>query len=132
VRGEPSAIDEVSFAEEYGECGDACYRELGVALDGTAHIIVRARRDEEILLDRTVQLPDDEARRVLELAGRAVDEPWAARYGCPDCADQGAFSLTVRNGATTQHTVLDPQGIPATFDNLVTTLRAVLAREIAN
>jgi hypothetical protein len=41
-------------------------------------------------------------------------------------------SLAVRNGAITQHTVLDPHEVPATFDDLVSTLREVLKRELAN
>ena len=127
-----AAADNVTLAEEYGFCASACYRELGITADGTAHIVVREARDKQILNERSVQLSDDETGRVLGLATGAVSVPWAPRYGCPDCADQGAYSLLVRSGAAAQQTVLDPRQLSPTFDDLVTTLHAILLRELAN
>lgn len=128
----PPQVDDINFVEEYGFCFKACYRELGISADGDARIAVRDRRDGNLVLDRSVQLSADEAARLRELADGAVSGTWAPRYGCPDCVDQGAFELAVRDGEVTQHTVLDPMQHPETFDDLVGALRAVLLREIAH
>ena len=67
-----AAADNVTLAEEYGFCASACYRELGITADGTAHIVVREARDKQILNERSVQLSDDETGRVLGLYGDAA------------------------------------------------------------
>ena len=52
---------------------------------------------------------------------------WADRYGCPDCVDQGAYRLTVKEGADTRTTLLDPRQHPTSFDPLLAFFADVFA-----
>jgi len=71
----------------------------------------------------------DPATRVaiFAAASDALANPWAATYGCPDCADQGSYMLEVTAVAEDRTTTLDPEQHPGFFDPLVGQLKTILA-----
>lgn len=120
----------IRYAESYGFCAGRCVRELSIASTGEATLVVRDRPGEPALSEQSFTLPAGDRDRLFDLAGASAGEPWEARYGCPDCADQGQFDLTVAAGTAEMSTVLDPAHHPAQFDELLAELKQILVREL--
>lgn len=72
-------------------------------------------------------LDPDVTSRILDAAAQALGNPWESRYGCPDCADQGAYHLEVTAQGTVRETDIDPMKYPTFFDPLIEAFQAVIA-----
>jgi len=103
-------IDRVSTELSHGECGGYCRHitEIGADLRGRYRSL--PLRDDPMYppRERSFAIAAHEWAHVSELASIAGQRPWEPTYGCPDCADQGAWTLTVAatRGAT-RSTTLD-------------------------
>lgn len=71
-----------------------------------------------------------EWEEISALASTARRQPWQSHYGCPDCADQGAWTLTVRvTSGETRSTVLDTHAAtnPEPLQQVIEAVRALRA-----
>jgi len=100
----------------YGFCGGPCLSDL--TIDGGALRLLVTGHDGEVYVDwsgpLTPYLTAEGRARAAELADALLGVELRPVYGCPDCADGGACSLTLRrNGVESTHTYDCSSGPPA-------------------
>ena len=123
----PDGVESVRFTVSYGECAGFCQHTLTVrpndATLGSATSGGVPTVDEAIDLDPAVR------EQILAAAAQALMSPWESSYGCPDCADQGAYHIGVSANGILRETVLDPEPLqhPTFFDPLLDAIKPVLA-----
>jgi hypothetical protein len=104
AEGRPDAL--VGAGWSFGFCLERCVADLVIEGDDLA-LIGRHREDAEPLYANRGTLTA-EGRALLDAAVAALSgvalEP---RYGCPDCADGGAFSLELRRGDLVERVTME-------------------------
>jgi hypothetical protein len=120
----PTGVQSVRFTTSYGECAGFCEHSLLVWPDGASlHSATNTGKDAP---DETIALDPAVTAQILAAAAQSLSYPWDARYGCPDCMDQGAFHIEVRANGTLRETVLDPMEHPTFFDPLLAAVKPVM------
>ncbi len=99
----------------YGECWGACRYDLTV--DGSDLTLLVRTWEGDIRMDLSgdlaPRLTDAGAARAEELATALADVELQEVYGCPDCADGGACTVSlVRDGAASTHSYDCSMGPP--------------------
>jgi hypothetical protein len=123
----PNGIESVRFTTSYGECGGFCQHSLLVRPDGATLHSATNGSNEAPAVDEAIELDPAVTAQILAAAAQALSYPWDARYGCPDCMDQGAFHIEVRANGTLRETVIDPEEHPTFFDPLLDAVKPVMA-----
>ena len=108
----------VEFTTSYGFCAGYC--ETVVKLDEAASGTIRqsAPRGDLPPIENNLSYPE-RAAELDNAVERARSISWDARYGCPDCVDQGSYKVTVVTSGATHTTILDPSQHPDAFDPLI-------------
>jgi hypothetical protein len=122
----PNGIQSVRFTTSYGECAGFCQHSLLVSPDGASLHSATNGGKAAPAVDEAIELDPAVTTQILAAAAQALSYPWDARYGCPDCADQGAFHIEVTANGTLRETVLDPDQHPIFFDPLLDAVKPVL------
>lgn len=110
--------EEVQFTADYGFCARYC--ETTVTVDTLARGAIEFVDPQGRL--STVREEFSLPERAPELAAaveRSRSVRWEERYGCPDCVDQGAYTVRLTSRGRAQATVLDPASAPDAFRLLV-------------
>jgi len=123
-------VDSVSLRWSAGECVGYCQgtTDVGASLQGT---YTEAPWSENAAYPPKLRLFTVAAadwQNIETLAGAAMSGAWQASYGCPDCADGGAWQLTVRTGdGHTRATTLDNlrANNPAPLEQLLEAVHAL-------
>jgi len=107
--------NDVQLTASYGECTGYCTTAVELDTTATGHITYSSWGTDPLpTVTKPVSHPDRaDALDAAVRKARAI--PWADHYGCPDCADQGAYQVVIDARAT----VLDPSEHPDAFDDLV-------------
>jgi hypothetical protein len=122
---EPQREFTVLFEEVYGECAQNCYGSLRVTSDGEA-TASRADTPNSVARTRAFTLTEAELAAVTADVESALGSPWNDSYGCPDCNDQGAYTLELDADGDVRETTVDPRVPPAHLAPLTTRLNALL------
>jgi hypothetical protein len=123
----PNGIESLRFTTSYGECAGFCQHTLLVRPDGGASLRSATNGGDVPAVDEAIELDPAVSAQILAAAAQALSNPWDARYGCPDCADQGAYHIEVSANGTLRETDLDPEQHPTFFDPLLDAVKPVLA-----
>lgn len=108
--------DQVEFTASYGFCRGYC--DTAVQLDTGAEGAIRHSGRMVALVTQDVSYPD-RAGELDDAVDQARSISWEARYGCPDCFDQGVYKLTVTTDGETRTTEMDPSDHPDVFDPII-------------
>lgn len=130
----PEGVDRVSMELMHGECGGYCRRitELGADLVGRYRQLPNVDDPGFPPKERSFVITRDEWAGVSAPASAARQQSWESRYGCPDCADQGAWTLTIGSTAgETLTTTLDTRSDmnPAPLQQVIDAIRGLHAEE---
>lgn len=123
----------LTFSASYGKCVGYCTHTVELLDDG-AFVVTHLPAGYTGSQNTTKTVFDVSSvvlARIRAEASSALDSSWEGQYGCPDCADQGAFDLRIATGAGTRATRLDPLNHPAFFAPLLADLRQLLAEHPA-
>ncbi|MCE9667876.1 hypothetical protein LY474_08645 [Myxococcus stipitatus] len=113
------------FEEFYGFCYEDCLGKLVVSSDGSA-TAARADYLGQPETTRDFTLTAEELVAVRSALQTGISQPWDAQYGCPDCYDQGRYSLVYESCGQPQTTLVDPEKQPETLQPLFAKLRDLL------
>ncbi len=106
----PPAVEIVSFETSFGMCAGWCVSRIDIDVDTVT--LVASNRMEETEQTTAGVLTDTGAAELAgaaaSLEGVTIDDV----YGCPDCADGGASSLTLARGVEIMTTSYDFGGPP--------------------
>lgn len=119
----PTGIASVSFTASYGECMGFCRQSLVISRDGA--LARFATNGIEPAIEEAISVDPSVRAQILAAGNQTLASAWDERYGCPDCADQGAYEIEIAANGVTRKTVLDPLQHPAFFDPLLSTLEPV-------
>lgn len=114
----PPAVEIVSFETSFGMCAGWCVRRIDldtapdVADAPTATLVASNRLEGGGEATITATLTDAGASQLATAAASLEDVTIDEVYGCPDCADGGASSLTVARGVEIVTTTYDFGGPP--------------------
>lgn len=109
----PPAVEIVSFETSFGMCAGWCVRriDLDTAPDfadaPTVTLVASNRLEGGGEATITATLTDTGASQLATAAASLEDVTIDEVYGCPDCADGGASSLTVARGVELVTTIYD-------------------------
>ena len=127
---QPVDVDTVSLEWGAGECAGYCQgtTDVGANLAGT--YVERPWHDDAAYPPKTRSFLISAAdwQRIRSLALTATAEPWKESYGCPDCADQGGWRLTVgMSSGASRTTALDNARAlnPAPLEDLLEAVHAL-------
>ena len=113
----------VELEKRYGFCLGDCTFKLSVGEDGAA--VAEVVNKDGQSRTRPFTLTAAELESVRTGVSTALTKPWEPRYGCPDCADQGAWTLNLTSGSNKRSSVVDPQDKPTHLAPLLDTLDAL-------
>lgn len=113
----------VGLEKRYGFCQGDCTQLLTVGSNGGAMADVVTTDGQR--RSRTFRLTEAELAALRTAITTAMAEPWEARYGCPDCADQGAWALHLVRDGEERRSEIDPQAQPAHLAPLIEQLDAL-------
>ncbi|MCP3136177.1 hypothetical protein [Pyxidicoccus xibeiensis] len=119
----------LTYEESYGECEDDCYTRVEVSSAGLGYV---AWADRKTLDGPESKFPfalSAEEQGALEaLLADAFTQRWEHVYGCPDCVDQGRYSLFYEcNGWASLVTAVDPRQQPEFLRPLIARMRELRA-----
>jgi hypothetical protein len=117
---------QLQFEASYGFCAGYCTTELTLTPEGEGVVERRSREASSPTLRKEFALTEAERQGVEALLAAALSENWDERYGCPDCADQGAYRLTASRKDEQRQTILDPGNHPDYFDALLHELQRIV------
>ncbi|NOJ77921.1 MULTISPECIES: hypothetical protein [Myxococcus] len=117
------------FEASFGQCYGICYYRLDVASDGSAEVAYAERKGARES-KQTFLLRQSELDGLLEDAALARTETWAPVYGCPDCVDQGRYSLKLADKGEVREAMVDPMFMPAHLSPMILRLTGVLVRSL--
>lgn len=122
LQAQPAAFS-VQFEKKYGFCRGDCYLSLSVDSEGAAMAEVVSTDGKR----RSRQFTLTAAELAFVRAGveAAMAEPWDARYGCPDCVDQGAWTLQIAQDGEVRRAEVDPKAQPPHLAPLLERLDAL-------
>lgn len=128
----PGNVDRVSTELAYGECGGYCRRITELAADLSGHYRELPHSVDPMYppKERSFVVTEREWASISDLASSATQQAWESTYGCPDCADQGAWRLTIHASAgETRATTLDghPDKNPEPLQRLIDAVSALHA-----
>lgn len=98
------------YETSFGMCGGWCRQ--AVAIDGVDLVLVATDRMEGREATTSGTLTDQGVQRLTEVAADVVPAALDEVYGCPDCADGGAASLTFSTGGDVVTSTYDFGGPP--------------------
>jgi hypothetical protein len=123
-------ITAIRFGKHYGFCAGYCLTDLRLFPTGKGAVVHGSgpRQPTQPEMQYDVALSPAEQEKIFAEARTAIGPAWQPRYGCPDCADQGAWPLEVDvDGKPARATVLDPQQVPAFLKALTDLLNGVVS-----
>lgn len=115
----------VVFEETYGECERDCHGSLRVSADGKATASL-ADSANSAARTRSFTLTAGELEALKADVETARGAPWDDVYGCPDCADQGQYTLELESDGASRKTAVDPMRQPEHLAPLLNRLDALL------
>ena len=129
---EPSGGDETQleepctllFTESYNYCEDNCVWRTKVGADGRGGVSVADSRSAPET-KRSFTLTQEELGTLKAVLDESLAQPWEPLYGCPDCYDQGSYTLgyTACGDTASRETQVDPKFPPEHLKPLIARMR---------
>ena len=131
--GEGGGPDEDAFVARFEstfrQCYGVCYYRLDVASDGSAQLAYAERKGKRES-KRSFLLRQSDLDGLLGDVALARTETWEPVYGCPDCVDQGEYSLKLADKDEVREAMVDPIFVPAHLAPLIHRLDGVLVKNL--